>query len=59
MRFSTAKFKKNAKGLRKQVPDSHLEVLDGKEVIGGEIKYLVDGEDWYLFPVLPEWCKEQ
>lgn len=57
MRFNARKFKKNAKQLRRLIPESHLKELDGKEVVGGKIEYMADGEEFYLYPVLPEWCE--
>lgn len=41
---------------RKALPESHRRELDGKEVINGQIEYNADGNEWYLYPVLPEWC---
>ena len=39
------------------LPDSHLAVLDGREVVDEHINYEVDGEEFYLYPVIPEWCE--
>ena len=59
MRFSAKKFSANADPIcRKLLPESHRLVLDGKEVIGGKIYYEAEGAEWYLYPVLPEWCDE-
>jgi len=58
MKFSAEKFKKNAeKHICKSIPESHRQVLDDMEVIDGQIDYEVDGEEYYLYPVLSEWCK--
>lgn len=57
MRFNAGKFMANADGVcRKALPESHRQALDGKEVINGQIEYTADGYEWYLYPVLPEWC---
>lgn len=57
MRFDRKKFSTNADPVcRKSLPESHRLVLDGKEVVNGQIEYSVDGKEYYLFPVLPEWC---
>lgn len=41
----------------------HLDILDGQPVQDAgngvyQLKYEADGEDWELYPVMPEWCKE-
>lgn len=60
-KFNKEKFLKNAPiGLKKHLKD-HLDVLDGMEVIfdgrfGHIPQYFVDGEEYYLYPVLIEWC---
>ncbi len=57
MRFNAKKFAINADSIcRRTIPESHRKVLDGKEVVDGKIEYSADGQDWYLYPVLPEWC---
>lgn len=57
MKFSAKKFSKNADSIcRKRLPESHRNVLDGKEVVDGKIEYEADGKEYYLYPVLPEWC---
>ncbi len=57
MKFNSKKFMINADSVcERAIPKSHREALDGKEVVNGEIEYSVSGEDWYLYPVLPEWC---
>lgn len=59
MKFSAERFRKNAEqAIRKRVPQSHLDVLDGMEVTGDTLEYQVDGEEYYLFPVYTEWCEE-
>ncbi len=59
MRFNAHKFKLHADSVcRKAVPESHRKALDGKEVVDGKIEYSVDGQDWYLYPVQPEWCDD-
>lgn len=42
---------------------SHIDILDGSPVQDagdgfGRIMYEIDGEDWELYPVMPEWCEE-
>jgi len=57
MKFNAEKFSSNADSTcRKAVPESHRQVLHGKEVIDGKSEYEVDGEGFYLYLVLPEWC---
>lgn len=57
MKFSVKKFAANAdKVCRKAVTEPHRQALDGKEVVDGQIDYSVDGKEYYLYPVLPEWC---
>ena len=57
MRFNAKKFASNADSVsRKSLPETHRQELDGKTVVDGQIEYSVDGEDYYLYPVLPEWC---
>lgn len=57
MKFNAEKFTSNADRIcRKAVPKSHRQILDGKEVVNGKIEYEVDEEEFYLYPVLPEWC---
>jgi hypothetical protein len=56
MKFSASKFRKD-KRYRRLLPDSHLAVLDGREVVDEHINYEVDGEEFYLYPVIPEWCE--
>lgn len=66
MKFSKELFNKHAPSSIKKLLASQLDVLDGMEVIFiddsrfGEIPcYVIDGEFYYLYPVLKEWCKEQ
>lgn len=57
MKFNAKKFSSNADSVsRKSLPETHRQALDGKTVVDGQIEYSVDGEDYYLYPVLPEWC---
>lgn len=57
MRFNSKKFGANADCVcLRLLPESHRKELDGKPVINGQIEYEADGESWYLYPVLPEWC---
>lgn len=57
MKFNASKFRKNADSVcRKLIPEPHRLALDGKEVVNGKIDYSVDGKDYYLYPVLKEWC---
>lgn len=59
MKFSAKKFSQNASAIcKKLIPESHRRVLDGMEVIDGQIDYEVDGEEYYLYPVELEWCEE-
>lgn len=60
MVFSMKKFEKNASREElKRVPKSHRIALDGKELNErGEIDYEVDGQEYYLYPVLKEWMEE-
>ncbi len=59
MRFNAKKFLANADSVcRKTIPESHREALNGKEVLNEQIEYRADGEDWFLYPVLPEWCDD-
>lgn len=57
MKFSAVKFKRD-KRYRRALPESHLAILDGMAVTDGQIDYEVDGEEFYLYPVLPGWCEE-
>jgi len=57
MKFNAEKFRKNADSTcRKLIPELHRLALDGKEAINGQIDYSVDGKDYFLYPVLQEWC---
>lgn len=59
MKFDEKMFCANADPIcRKLLPESHRKALDGREAVGGQIEYNADGEEWYLYPVLPEWCVE-
>lgn len=59
MKFDRKSFSDNADSIcRKLLPESHRQVLDGREVVDGKIEYNADGKEWYLYPVLPEWCIE-
>lgn len=63
--FNKNSFVKHAPATVKKLLMSHVDELDGKEVIFddseyGEIPfYEVGGESFYLYPVLKEWCQEQ
>ena len=64
-KFSKEKFLANAKKGIKQNLGSHIDTLDGMEVDfadderHGAIGYYIhEGKEHYLYPVLPEWCKE-
>lgn len=66
MRFSQVQFEKNADlTVKKLIPKTHREVLDGMEVHFEEDgwgiidHYSVDGEDWYLYPVHKNWCEDK
>jgi hypothetical protein len=69
MIFSKQKYKQSDYGRSgKSIPESHLDALDGKEVIFKKIsgdrfgiveEYEADGQEWYLYPVMPEWCEEK
>ena len=57
--FSAKQFRRHADcTVRRALPESHLEALDGKPVAFGRVIYSADGEDWYLYPVQKEWCEE-
>lgn len=62
--FSKAAFLSSGSGKRlKTVLGEHLNILDGmpvqrKENGFGLIEYEVDGEEFELWPVEPEWCIE-
>ena len=57
MKFNARKFLDNADSVcKKALPESHRQELDGKKVVDGQIEYTVDGQEYYLYPVLPEWC---
>ena len=59
MKFSRKKFERNAdKGILRLVPKEHRAALDGKEVVNGEIEYMVGNDKFCLYPVFPEWCEE-
>lgn len=58
--FSAKLFRHHAdRTVRRTLPESHLEALDGKPVAFGRIIYSADGENWYLNPVPREWCEER
>ena len=64
--FSKENFKKNASRSIKKTLSPYLEVLEGKPVDftkdekNGIIdSYWYEDEEYYLYPVLPEWCKER
>lgn len=53
----------SGKHLRK-VLGNHLDIADGKPVQDagdgfGRIEYEIDGEEWELYPVMPEWTAEE
>lgn len=62
MVFSKEMFLKNASSALKKVLSKHLDALDGKEAVPSEDglliveHYSVLGQEWYLYPVYPEWC---
>ena len=63
--FSAKQFRHHAdRTVRRVLPESHLEALDGKPVAMmdgkfGKIIYSAEGENWYLYPVPREWCEER
>jgi len=57
LKFSKEKFRKD-KRYRRLLTEDQLEVLDGREVVDERIDYEVDGEEYCLYPVIPEWCEE-
>ena len=62
-RFSAASFRASDSGKRfKTVIGAHLRILDGMPVQFengfGRILYSFNGEEWELYPVMPEWCEE-
>lgn len=57
MKFNAEKFRTNADNVcKKALPELHRQALDGKEVADEKIIYSVGGEEFYLYPVLQEWC---
>ena len=66
MKFSKTNFSKNAgKGTVRQL-GNHKEALNGIEVDFSKDKkngviegYIHEGEEYYLYPVFPEWCEEE
>lgn len=63
MRFSKDNFNKNAPKTIKKLLSGHIDVIDGMEVkFDGEFgeieEYKVNGEEFYLYPVSKDWCKE-
>lgn len=66
MVFSRKKFETNAPVSVRKTLKSHLDALDGlavdfsKDTKNGTIpKYEAEGQEWYLYPVYPEWCEEK
>ena len=65
MVFSKEAFLASDSGNRlRHLVGAHLSILDGLSVQYatdgfGIIRYEVDGEEWELYPVMPEWCVEQ
>jgi hypothetical protein len=69
MVFSKQKYKQSKYSkMGKPLPESHLDALDGKDVIFKKMSgdrlgivedYEADGQEWYLYPVMPEWCEEK
>lgn len=62
MKFDKYKFKKNAPLHVKKALSGHIDVIDGLEVFSCkngyyEVDYEVDEENYYLYPILKEWCK--
>jgi hypothetical protein len=64
MIFSRTAFEATAPAnIKKCLPESHREALDGKAVIFdslgfGTVDYSADGEDFYLYPVDKDWCED-
>lgn len=64
MLFSKAAFLRSTSGKSvRHLLAAHLDILNGLAVTAtggsfGTVKYSVDGEDFYLYPVMPEWCAE-
>ncbi len=63
--FSKSEFNKNASASTKRTLSGHLDVLDGAEVkpeVDGFYTiptYIIDGDEFYLYPIRREWCTEQ
>lgn len=63
-KFSANAFLCSDSGKRlKMLVCKHLGILDGMPVQEcadgfGEINYRFNGEDYTLYPVMPEWCEE-
>jgi hypothetical protein len=59
IKFNKVKFIKNANSSCKRSLKNHVDTLEGREVDqNGEINYKIDGEKFYLYPVMPEWREE-
>lgn len=57
--FSKRLFNQNAPVyVKRLIPEAHTSVLDGKEVKDRIIEYEVNGNEYYLYPIEPDWCKE-
>lgn len=67
MFFCSRNFKMNAPSyVKKHIPKSHLEALEGKKVDFdkeglGTAHYDVEGTDrsWYLYPIERSWCSNE
>ncbi len=64
MVFSKAVFLASPSGRSvRMLLSGHLDILDGMKVEEtegeelGHINYEVDGEEYKLYPVMPEWCR--
>lgn len=64
MKFSKSKFIKNAGKGTVRILGNHVDTLDGLEVdfskeekYGTIESYIHEGKEYYLYPVLPEWCE--
>lgn len=62
--FSKTAFLSSGSGRQvKYALAGHLGILDGQPVQNAgdgyyQMEYKADGEDWELYPVMPEWCVE-
>lgn len=65
MIFDKEFFKKNAPKYVQKILSSHIDALDDKKVTFqdndrfGTVEYQEEGQDFELYPVYPDWCREE